>query len=170
MKLFVLAFCVWTSIFLSSCRESKLNKIEFVDSFDYVQKNMIEFDSLLTYSDAVCKARYSFGMEEDTVVVRDLRKGNNVKVDLDSVCQEGKAPVQRLKKLAKILKRNHINYVYKHYGTDVSVFGYYYSYNTSSHSLRDIVIDKRDNVGLLLNEHDLVTSKGKLVLLSVKGR
>jgi hypothetical protein len=131
---------------------------------------MIEIDSLLTYSNAVCKANYSFGLEEDVVVVRDLRKDNSVKIDLDSVCLKGKVSVQRLKQLFEVLKRNRISYVYKKYGTTVSMFGYYYSPYTNSHSLREIVIDRGDNVGLLLNSYSLVNSRGKLVLLSVKGR
>jgi len=170
MKLFISVLLVCASIFLGSCGESELDKIEFVDSFDYVQNNMIEMDSLLTYSNAICKADYSLGLEDDAVVVRDLRQDNSVKVTLDSVCQEGRVSIKRLKQLFGILKRNHISYVYKQYGTTVSMFGYYYSPYTNSHSLREIVIDRRNNVGLLLNQYDLVNSKGKLVLLSVKGR
>jgi hypothetical protein len=168
MRFFILALCVWTTLFISSCGSDKLDTIEFVDSFVSVQKSIIEFDSLLTYSNKVCKANYSFSFVEDTIEIRNAKFSDDRRISLKHVCPVGKPAVKRLQQLTKILSRNHITYVYKLYGTNVSVFGYYYSYYTHGHEIREIIVDKHYNASLMGKEHKPLDGKGSLILFAIR--
>jgi len=168
MRLFIFVFVALVASLANSCGSNKLDKIEFVDSFATVQKSIVEFDSLLTYSNAVCKANYSFGFEEDTLEISDVKFSDYKVISLKQVCPAGKPAVRRLQQLTKILKRNHITYVYKLYGTNVSVFGYYYSYYTHGHEIREIIIDKNYNASLMSRDHKPLDGKGSLVLFAIK--
>lgn len=168
MRFFILALCGWTTLCISSCSRDKLDTIVFVDSFASVQKNITEFDSLLTYSNAVCKANYSFSFVEDTVEISNAKFSDDRNISLKHVCPAGKPAVRRLQQLTRILKRNHITYVYKLYGTSVSVFGYYYSYYTHGHEIREMIINKKYNALLMSRSSKLLDTKGDLMLFAMK--
>ncbi len=153
---------------MNSCGSDKLDAIEFVDSFASVQKSIVEFDSLLTHSNKVCKANYSFNFVEDTIEISNAEFSDDRKINLKHVCPAGKPTVRRLRQLTKILKRNHITYVYKLYGTNVSVFGYYYSYYTHGHEIREIIIDKNYNISLMSRDHKPLDGKGSLILFAIR--
>ena len=77
MKRFLSVLFVSASITLSSCGDDKLDKIDFVDGFDYVQKNIIEFDSLHAYSNYECGTSYSFEFLEEGIIIEDYSKFEN---------------------------------------------------------------------------------------------
>lgn len=156
------------ALLLNSCGNDKLDNIAFVDDFEYVQKSIIEFDSLLTYSNRNCKANYSFEFEEDDIELGDLIGGEYVEIKLKAVCPEAKMSMDRLCQLMRVLKRNNITYVYKLYNTNLSVFGYYYSYSTHGHELREIIIDRNSNKEIMNNGHEMVNERGKLLLFAMK--
>jgi hypothetical protein len=123
---------------------------------------------LLTYSNVVCDANYSLSFVEDTIEISNAKFSDDRTISLKQVCPVGKPAVRRLQQLIKVLKRNHITYVYKLYGTNVSVFGYYYSYYTHGHEIREIIIDKNYNAVLMSRNSKPIDTKGTLVLFATK--
>jgi len=171
VRIFILVFLIWVSLVSSSCSISELDEIEFIDDFDSVQKSILEFDSLLTYSNKECGANYLFGFSdlENGVEITDSRRSEQaVNVELSSVCPEAKAEVKRLREIAEFLKRNNIAYVYKKYSTGVNVFGYRYSSRTQKYSLRELLVANGNNKLIMLGEYELVDTKGKLMLFALK--
>lgn len=152
-------------IFLNSCSNS-CDKLEFDDSFENVELNLIKIENTVRNYDKYNKSFTTIKFSDHTILWKDNEKDSGY-VTIEKVIADSLL-TQQITNASRFLKKNNIHYVYKDHETGLYMFGYCENETSNGSLWRAIVIDNFYYNSLIKCRYNVIYKRSRLILISAK--